>query len=204
MTASIASARIDGLGPPAGGVLALAEQQRVAEVDLARRRRRAPRCSTTEAAELRQLALGHVGVLAEHVVGHDEAEHGVAEELEALVRHAVSACSAHQERCASARSMIAWSRNRTPSAPSRSRSGPVGPTTAAYRSQRHPPSRPAAPEPGHDVVDGVAHGAQVAEVLVVDAEADGPLAQLVLERLDELDQRERVGAEVVGEAARRA
>src|SRR5262245_13898233 len=40
-------------------------------------------------AQLRQLALGHVGVLPEHVVGDDEAEDGVAQELESLVRHRV-------------------------------------------------------------------------------------------------------------------
>ena len=50
-----------------------------------------------------------------------------------------------------------------------------------------------------DVVDGVAHGLEVFEVLVLDAEPDGALAELLLERLDQLDQRERVGVEVVDE-----
>ena len=55
-------------------------------------------------------------------------------------------------------------------------------------------------QPADDVVDGVADRLQVLEVLVVDAEPDGALAELLLERFDELDQREGVGIEVVGEA----
>ena len=51
-----------------------------------------------------------------------------------------------------------------------------------------------------DVVDGLAHGVQVGKVFVVEGEADGALTDVLLERLDELDERERVGAEVVGEA----
>src|SRR5207237_7495044 len=49
------------------------------------------------------------------------------------------------------------------------------------------------------VVDRVAHGLEVLEVLVVDAEADAALAQLLLDRLHQLDQGEGVGVEVVGE-----
>ena len=41
---------------------------------------------TTDAAHLGQLALGQVGVAPVDVVGHDQPEHGVAEELEPLVR----------------------------------------------------------------------------------------------------------------------
>src|SRR5690606_17363105 len=51
-----------------------------------------------------------------------------------------------------------------------------------------------------DVVDSVADGLQVFQVLVVDAEVGPPLAQLLLEGLDQLDERQRVGFEVVGEA----
>ena len=40
-------------------------------------------------SQLGQLAFRHVGVLGDHVVGDDEPEHGVAEELEALVRQRV-------------------------------------------------------------------------------------------------------------------
>src|SRR6185437_7298378 len=54
-------------------------------------------------------------------------------------------------------------------------------------------------ELGVDVVNGVTDRAQVLEILVVDAEADGALPQLLLERLDQLDQRERVGVEVLHE-----
>ena len=50
-----------------------------------------------------------------------------------------------------------------------------------------------------DVVDGVADRLQVLQVLVLDAEADGALGQLLLEGLDQLDEGERVGLQVVGE-----
>ena len=49
------------------------------------------------------------------------------------------------------------------------------------------------------VVDGVADGLQVFEVFVLDPESDGAVAEFFLERLDELDQRQRVGLEVVAE-----
>src|SRR5262249_48856607 len=55
------------------------------------------------------------------------------------------------------------------------------------------------PEPGDDVVDRLLHRVEVPEVLVVDAESDRALAQLLLQRLDELDERKRVGFEVLGE-----
>ena len=57
-------------------------------------------------------------------------------------------------------------------------------------------------QPADDVVDGVPHRLQVLEVLVVDAEADRALAQLLLEGLDQLDQGQGVGLEVVGEGMR--
>ena len=46
-----------------------------------------------------------------------------------------------------------------------------------------------------DVVDGLPDGGEVLEVVVVDAETDGALAEVLFERLDQLDQRERVGVE---------
>ena len=93
-------------------------------------------------------------------------------------------CSAHHERWAIARASSAGSANVVPDA--------LGEPS---RLERQPPSRVARV----DVVDGVADGLQVGEVLVVDAEADGALAELLLERLDELDQGQRVGVEVVDE-----
>jgi hypothetical protein len=54
-------------------------------------------------------------------------------------------------------------------------------------------------ESEHDVVDRFPHRREVAEVLVVDREPHGPLPELLLERLDQLDERERVGVEVVRE-----
>ena len=107
-----------------------------------------------------------------------------------------SGCSAQYERCASARSSSSGSRNSQPERrrPDRSRPG------VRCSSGRRPVRQPLTPEPGDDVVDRVAHRAQIAEVLVVDGEPDGSLAQLLFERFDQLDERERVGVEVVGEA----
>ena len=51
----------------------------------------------------------------------------------------------------------------------------------------------------HHVVDRVANRLQVLEVLVVDAKSDGPLGQLLLERLHQLDEGQGVGAQVVAE-----
>src|SRR6266511_1626555 len=68
--------------------LALAEQQRRAQVRLARHL--GDHLTVDDrGAQLRQLALGHIRVLGEHVVGDDEAEDGIAEELEPLVRQRV-------------------------------------------------------------------------------------------------------------------
>ncbi len=39
-----------------------------------------------------------------------------------------------------------------------------------------------------DVVDRVTHRLQILEILVFDAEADGPFGQLLLQRLHQLDQ----------------
>src|SRR5579875_1610543 len=115
-------------------------------------------------------------------------------------------------------------RSTPPRAPRRSRSGGRAPGGAgagrrgsrrgagrAPRARRHapPPAQaPARAPPGGasgrtelraHVVDGVAHGPEVLEVLVVDAEAGDLVPQLLLERLHELDERERVGVQVVGE-----
>ena len=96
----------------------------------------------------------------------------------------------------SARSRSAWSRNVQPERASRR--GVECRVDGTARPRGHQRRGPLL-EPSDDVVDGVADGLQVAEVLVVDAEADGALAELLLERLDQLDERERVGVEVVGE-----
>ncbi len=50
-----------------------------------------------------------------------------------------------------------------------------------------------------DVVDGVTHRLEVFEVLVLDAELGDSIAELLFERLDEFDQRQRVGVEVIDE-----
>ena len=73
-----------GLLPPARRILALAQRQSRADAQLGRQvgqnagvHHRRP--------HLGQLALSQVRERAEQVVGHDQAEHGVTQELEALV-----------------------------------------------------------------------------------------------------------------------
>ena len=56
-----------------------------------------------------------------------------------------------------------------------------------------------AAEEGRDIVDRVTHSLEVFEDLVLDAEADRTLGQFFLDGLDQLDQCQRVGVEVVGE-----
>ena len=49
------------------------------------------------------------------------------------------------------------------------------------------------------VVDRVSHGPQIFEVVVVDPEPCHAVSQLPFDGLDELDERQRVGVQVVGE-----
>src|SRR5689334_14060097 len=52
---------------------------------------------------------------------------------------------------------------------------------------------------GDHVVDGITHRLEVLEVFVLDAKADRAFTDFLLDGLDELDEGERVGFEVVGE-----
>ena len=108
-------------------------------------------------ADLGEVALVEVGVLAVHVVGDDDAEHGVAQELEALVRRVAGVLRApgavHEGRREEVGSEV--------EAEALDQAGQAG-----YREVDRRPLQPA-----DDVVDGVAHRLQVLEVLVVDAEA---------------------------------
>src|SRR5688572_7743545 len=54
-------------------------------------------------------------------------------------------------------------------------------------------------ESGADVVDCVSDGLEILEILVLDPEPDGALADFFLDRLHQLDQGQRVGLEVVAE-----
>src|SRR5688500_3888295 len=97
------------------------------------------------------------------------------------------ATSAHHDRCDIARRSRRGSTNSYPMRSlSADRSGSAAGSSGVL-------------DAGVHVVDRVPHGLQVLEVLVLDAEADGALRELLLERLDELDQRQRVGLEVVDE-----
>src|ERR1700677_5199751 len=94
-------------------------------------------------------------------------------------------CSPHQLRWASACCRRLMSPN---SWPNRSASAAA-------------PSAPGSPrlELGVDVVNGVSDGAEIFKVFIIDAEPHGPLPQLFFEPLDQLDQRQRVGVEVLHE-----
>ena len=187
MIASMASARIEGFCAAAGELLALAEQEVLADAEalghLGERDGVHHRL-----ADLGEVALGKLRVGPVHVVGDDDAEHRVAEELEALVRRVAGVLGA-------------------PGAVHQGRREEVGIEVeaealdqsfqAGYREAMTDLLQPA-----DDVVDGVAHRLQVLEVFVVDAEADRALAELLLEGLDQLDEGQRVGIEVVREAVR--
>src|SRR6056297_1249532 len=102
--------------------------------------------------------------------------------------------SAHHERCASARCSSAGSEKRWPTRSARSSSA-----GSAEFARAEPIAGSVRRGAFVDVVDRVPDGLEVLEVLVLDAEADRAVAQLLLERFDEFDQRERVGVEVVDE-----
>ena len=73
-----------GLVAPAGGLLAAAEQQELAEPERAADLGQRPGVDHGR-AQLGQLALGQVGVGAVEGVGDDQPQHRVAEELQPLV-----------------------------------------------------------------------------------------------------------------------
>ena len=55
-------------------------------------------------------------------------------------------------------------------------------------------------EPRDDAVDGVRHRVELHEIVVVEPEPNGALAQLVFEQLRPLDQGEVVGVQVVAQS----
>ena len=77
-----------GLVPAAGHLLAAAEPHVGAEVELAGHPGQGPHLDY-RGPQLGQLPFGQVRVVAEQGVGHDQAEDGVAEELQPLVRRGV-------------------------------------------------------------------------------------------------------------------
>src|SRR5207249_11890470 len=92
---------------------------------------------------------------------------------------ASSTVSAHHDRCA----MACWSSSTSPGAcPSRRASASI----SARRSPGGSGSSGGL-ELGDHVVDGVTDGLEVLQVFVLDPKADGPLPQLLLQPLDELD-----------------
>ena len=74
-----------GLVPAAGALLALAQADITAELQPAGDAREGAHVDDGR-AQLGQLALGQIRVRAKQGVGHDQPEHGVAQELQPLVR----------------------------------------------------------------------------------------------------------------------
>src|SRR5581483_3345509 len=184
--------RLHGVGEnrllrsPSRGVLTLPQEQRGAEPD--RRGELAEDLGVDHGrAQLRELPLRQVGVLVEREVGDHHAEHGVAEELEPFVRVGVGVLGA-----------VGTVHERTLELGGITERPPDRGLEPGERVRVHGLPR-GSPEADDDVVDGFTDRVQVREVVVVDRETDGAFAQLLLERLDELDQGERVGAEVLGE-----
>ena len=149
---------------------------------------------TTAARTLASSPSGMAAVDLEEVVGDDQAEHGVAEELEALVGRRAGVLRAP-------RAVGHGQREEHGIGERRGRGGRPSSVMARSVMSTDPSSRHrrASAEAGDDVVDGVADRLEVLEVLVLDAEPDRALAELLLEGLDQLDQGQRVGVEVVGE-----
>src|ERR1700722_14220335 len=52
---------------------------------------------------------------------------------------------------------------------------------------------------GHHIVDSITHRLEILEILVVDAKTDRPLPEVLFERLDQLDEGQRVRTQVVAE-----
>src|SRR5918997_1972014 len=109
--------------------------------------------------------------------------------------------SAHHERWATARSSSSGSPKSWPSrvASAVRASAGRGRSGRASDATRRSAVAVRALEAGADVIDGVTDRPEVLEVLVLDAEAAGPLRHVLLDGLDQLDQRQGVGLEVVGE-----
>ena len=168
----------------AGAVLALAQQQDRADVEvgghLGQRRRPARRPPADRDSSPSSASGNRWKTSSVTTRPSTESPRNSSRSFEAKPE-----CSAHQLRWVRARVSRAGS---VKVYPSRSRELVEG------RIRRSALSQTAV-----DVVHGVAHGLQVLEILVVEVEPDRALAQLLLERLDQLDQGERVGLEVVGE-----
>src|SRR5436305_810653 len=103
-------------------------------------------------------------------------------------------CSAHHDRCASAAASFDSS---TKGRPRRSFSASRPLTGSRTLPPTWTRSGSGLLQSRHDVVDGVAHGLQVGEILVIDVKTDRAFTQLFLQGLHQFDEGERVGVEVV-------
>ncbi len=150
-----------------------------------------------DGAELGQLAFGELRVLRVHERRHDEPEHRIAEELETLVGCHEAAFGA--ERPVGEREVEQGVIAETP--PERELQACVeiriGGASGAAGSSGPPGLLRTRAEPSDDVVDRVADRMEIGEVFVVERETDGALPELFLECLHQLDERERVGVEIV-------
>ena len=155
---------------------------------------------------LGQLPFWHVGVGPVEVVGDDQPEDGVPEELEPLVRAGAGVLGApgpvgerpgEQVRVADGPPRRPAS-SRAGEGSGMGRSGSVG-LLAVGSGRYSAEGRSGRAQLCHHVVDRVANSLQVLEILVVDAKSDRSLGQLLLERLHQLDEGQGVGTQVVAE-----
>ncbi len=133
---------------------------------------------------LGELPLGLVRQVHIEVLSDDDTEHGIAEELESFVRG------------------LTWVFG-TPGTMrqrdiEKSRVDKLMPEPL-FKSDGGGRCSQASAQLRDDVVDGVSHGAEILEVFVVDTETRCPFGEFFLEALDEFDQREGVGVEIIGE-----
>jgi hypothetical protein len=122
------------------------------------------------------------------VVGDDEAEDGIAQELEALVRLRARGLGTPGPVSDGPGKQLVVVEDV-------SQSFSQGLELLAF-------AQASALELGEHIVHRVPHCLEVLEVLVFDPEADRTLPQLLLERFDQLDEGQRVGAQVVTERGR--
>ena len=155
------------------------------------------RAFTTPARTSESCPSGRCGKVFEHVVGHDEPEHGVAEELEAFVRLDFAVLRAPR--------------------PVRERAEEQRRVGEVHTERRFELGRRLERRDSHDPLRVAIHEApggscetrhstaspdrlQLDEIFVVDRETDRSLAQLGLDRVREVEQREVVGVEVFAQA----
>ena len=188
-TASKASDKIDGFSDATGRRLAPSEPDVRSEIDLSRHVGQCQRIHDA-LAQIGQLSFGRVVEPAIRDVGDRPAEHRIAEELQPLVALVTRMLRAPGPVIERSVQQLPIGESMADALLQRAEIAEIGSGHVIGRSGCCPIV---------DVIDGVAHGLQVFEILVLDPEAGDAARQLLLERFDQFDQGQRVGIEVVDE-----